>query len=72
MENGVKGGVFGAGHKTKSAAFSVIDFVKKYVLCMGNRDLKSKERSVRIIMAIASFLLILSFYPLLKKVLKFK
>lgn len=72
VENSVKGGVVGAGRKTKSAAFSIIDFIKKYILCMGSRDEQSKERSVRIIMAIAAFLLILSFYPLLKKLLRRK
>ena len=72
MENNVKGGIVGAGQKTKSAAFSTIDFIKKYILCMGKRDERSKERSVRIIMAIASFLLIMSFYPQIRRLLKLK
>ena len=67
MQSGVKGTVVGAGTKTKSAAFSLIDFIKKYVLGMGKQDCKSKERSVRIMMSLAAFLLIISFYPLLKK-----
>ena len=68
----MKGGVVGAGHKTKSAAFSILDFIKKYVLCMGHRDERAKLRSVQVMMAIAAFLLILSFYPYLRKVLKMK
>jgi len=72
MENGVKDSVVGAGHKSKSIFFGVIDFIKKYILCLGTRDPKNKERAVRLIMAIAAFLFILSFYPLLKRVLRHK
>jgi hypothetical protein len=64
--------VTGAGNKTKSACLSVVDFIKKYILCMGKRDEKSKERSVRLMTAIAAFLLILSFYPLVKRYIKLK
>jgi len=38
----VKDGVIGAGHKTKNIFYSMIDFIKKYILCMGNKDEKSK------------------------------
>ena len=37
---------------------------------MGKRDEKEKLRSVRIIMAIAIFIFVISFYPLLKRLLK--
>lgn len=62
----------GAGQSTKRAAFSVIDFIKTYILCLGKRDEKSKLRSVRLIMAIAIFILILSFYPTIRNLLKMK
>ncbi len=70
MENGVKDGVVGVGVSTKKGAISFIEFIKKYILCMGKRDEKEKLRSVRIIMAIAIFIFVISFYPLLKRLLK--
>ena len=66
----MKGGVIGAGQGTKKATLSVLDFIKKYVLCMGYTDYKSKDKALRIMMALAAFLLILSFYPLLRRLVK--
>lgn len=65
----MKESVVGAGERTRSAAFSIMDFIKKYILCMGCKDDRSKEKSVRIIMALAAFLLIISFYPLIRRYL---
>ena len=72
MQDGVKSNIVNTGVRTKKAAFSIIDFIKKYVLCLGKTDLKEKEKAVRIIMAIAIFCFITSLYPVFKKYLKIK
>lgn len=38
IESGVKGSIVGAGQSTKNAAFSIIGFIKDYILCMGQQD----------------------------------
>jgi hypothetical protein len=65
----VRGSVVGAGERGKSAVARLLELLKVYVLCLGRKGERERERAVRVMMAVAAVLLVLSCYPLARRAL---
>lgn len=55
--------------KTKNTLLGIMDFIKTYVLFMNHKDEKNKMRALKIITEVCVVVLLISFYPQIKKVL---
>lgn len=44
----------------------MLEIIKKYILCMGQRTTKGKIKAVRLVYTLAMLMFVLSFYPVLR------
>jgi len=49
---------------------AIFNFIKTYVLCMNQKDTRSKIKALKIAINIAIVILMISLYPVLRKALK--
>lgn len=54
--------------KMKNTIFGIMDFIKTYVLLMNHKDEKNKMRALKIVIEVCIVVLMISFYPQIKKV----
>ena len=57
------------GEKTKNVLLGILNFIKTYVLFMNHEDPKNKMKSLKLVINVCVFVLVISLYPLFKKVI---
>jgi hypothetical protein len=67
MYSGIKSGCSWLSHKTKAALLTALDFIKTHLLFMNTKETMDKVKALKIVINISVVVLVISFYPILKR-----